>query len=233
MEWTTEILRQQLLSLAEPAYQQFSAALIPGCDNLLGVRLPALRRLAAEIARSDWRAFLDGQEMAWQEEIMVRGMVIGKAKMPLSERLERISGFVPLIQNWSVCDSFCVSLTAAKKEQAAFYEFLQPFFQSKDVYAVRFGVVMLLDWFINDAYIDRVLSLLGNVRHSDYYVVMAVGWAISVAFISYPEKTLALLAQDTLDSEVRRKAIQKIRESKRVSPADKEMLRQRFGGQQR
>ena len=74
-------VRERLEQLAEPAYREFSAGLLPGTGNILGVRLPRLRALAKELARGDWRAALE-QEDVFFEETMLRGMVIGAARLP-------------------------------------------------------------------------------------------------------------------------------------------------------
>ena len=47
-------LTRLLISMAEPDYRKFSASLLPGTRNILGVRLPQLRRLAKQLARKDW-----------------------------------------------------------------------------------------------------------------------------------------------------------------------------------
>ena len=53
-----EAVRRRLLELADSKYQSFQSGLVPGVDNLLGVRVPDLRKLAKEIAKGDWEAFL-------------------------------------------------------------------------------------------------------------------------------------------------------------------------------
>lgn len=217
-------IRVRLAEMAEPAFRDFSAALVPGCGEMLGVRLPALRRFAKELAGNGGHPGLPLPADACFEEVMLLGMVIGAAKMPLEKRLEAAAAFIPFIDNWSVCDSFCAGLKAARKEQAAFFQFLVPYLESEKCYEARFGLVMLLDWFINDTYIDRTLERLAAFRHPDYYAQMAAAWAISIAYIKFPQKTLPLLVKNGLDDFTHNKAIQKIRESRRVSAADKEKL---------
>lgn len=221
---TYEEIRARLEGMAEPDFRDFSAALVPGCGEMLGVRLPALRGFAQELVKSNDHPGLPLPPGACFEETMLLGMVIGAAKMPLAERLEAIARFVPLINNWSVCDSFCAGIKTAKKEQAAFFQFLVPYLESGKCYEVRFGLVMLLDWFINEAYIDRTLERLAAFRHPDYYAQMAAAWAISIAYIKFPQKTLPLLMQNSLDDFTHNKAIQKIRESRRVPETDKRAL---------
>ena len=118
-------IRQELLMLAEEEYASFSAALLPGVEGILGVRLPVLRRLAARIAKDNWRSYLQEGPEDYFEEIMLKGMVIGAAKAPWPETLCLIAQFVPKIDNWSVSDSFCNSLKAAvKSPPAEMWQFL-------------------------------------------------------------------------------------------------------------
>ena len=100
----------------DPKYRAFSLKLLPGVSNLIGVRLPLLRKKAKELAKTEiWREFLQKADESWFEEIMLKGFVIGQAEMSDEERLKWIAWFVPKINNWSVCDSFCNSLKFTKK----------------------------------------------------------------------------------------------------------------------
>lgn len=218
-------IKQHLLALAEPDYQTFSVALIPGVDNMIGVRLPELRKLAKQIAKGDWRSYLAQAEQSWFEEVMLQGMVIGCVKADINELLHYVEQFVPKIDNWSVCDSFCSGLKMTSSNKEAVWEFLQPYFAAEQTYHVRFAVVMLLNYYVDQQYIVKSLELLDTIGHEDYYVKMAVAWAISIYYIKMPEPTLAYLQHNTLDKETFNKALQKIIESNRVSSETKALMR--------
>ena len=216
---------EALLSMAEPQYRDFSLSLLPGVDNLLGVRLPALRKLAASLARQeDWRDFLREPGYTF-EETMLRGMVLGQAKAPADEILCLTWNFLSQINNWSVCDSTCAGYLPAKRYPDEVFEFAVQCLSSPAEFTVRFGVVLMLDHFVSESYIDRLLPLLSSVSHEGYYVTMAVAWALSVCYVRFPDKTLPLLETGVLSPFTRNKAIQKIIESRRVSPQEKEKLR--------
>ena len=97
-------------------------------------------------------------------------------------------------------------------------------FNSKNAYDLRFLAVMLLNHFTSDEFAEAALKILQAIRHEDYYVKMGVAWAISIFYIKQPQLTLKLIKQNNLDDFTHNKAIQKIRESFRVSKEDKEML---------
>ena len=106
-------IRQKMQGLAEEDYKEFNKKLIPGVDKVMGIRLPALRKLAKEIAKEDFHAYLDEMEEQkesdlYHEEIMCQGMVLGYARMDQEERRKYLDEFVPKITNWAVCDS-CVT----------------------------------------------------------------------------------------------------------------------------
>lgn len=250
-------IRQGLLAAAEPKYAAFAAGLLrkPGeeaasgsAERILGVRLPALRKMAAQLARQDWAGNLEALESAGQEaafeEIMLRGFLIGEAKIApespkaegngeerpsreisLEEAFALIRGFLPCIDNWSLCDSFCAGLKFAGKHREAVWEFLQPFFSSPQEYETRFGAVMALDYFVREEWLDRVLDRLERVEHGGYYVRMAVAWAVSVCYVRFPARTEEWMQTCALDGDTFRRAVQKIRESRRVSPEEKERLK--------
>ena len=219
-------IHEQLLALSEPEFQKFSSSLLPGTNNILGVRLPALRKLAKKIAKGDWRAYLASEEDRSFEEIMLQGMVIGYVRADLPELLERIAAFVPKIDNWSVCDSFCSGLKIARKEPEAIWDFLQPYLHTEREFEARFGVVMLLFYFIEDLHIRRVLALLDQIPSKEYYARMAVAWAISICFVRFPALTMEYLkTENSLDDFTYHKALQKITESNCVNRETKAVIR--------
>ncbi|MDU2064896.1 MAG: DNA alkylation repair protein [Sporomusaceae bacterium] len=223
----TENLREKLLCLAEKDYQKFSASLLPNlaAETILGVRLPKLRQLAKEIARGDWRSFLAQAPSDYFEEVMIQGMVIGYAPMELPERFTYVTAFVPKIHSWSVCDSFCGGLKFTHDHKAAVWTFLQPYFFSQQEYEVRFAVVMILEFYIEEAYLPQIFSLFDQISHEGYYVKMAVAWALSLCYIHLPDATNEYLQANQLDDFTYNKALQKITESYRISPETKAAIR--------
>ncbi|UIJ65156.1 DNA alkylation repair protein [Bacillus cereus] len=218
-------IRTQIFELIDPEYQKFSAALIPNIDNVLGVRLPELRKIAKKIAKDDWRTYLKTAEDEYFEEIMLQGMVIGYVKTDINDQLSYVASFIPKIDNWSVCDSFCIGLEFTKEHREAVWEFLQSYLSSKNEYEVRFGVVMLLDFYIENGYISKVLTLLDNTKHNGFYAKMAIAWAVSICYIKFPDLTLDYLKHNTLDDFTYNKALQKITESYRVDKETKALIR--------
>lgn len=218
-------IREQLIERAEEGYQKFAAALIPNINNVLGVRLPELRKMAKVIAKDDWRTYLEQAECEYFEEVMLQGMVIGYVKTDIEETLRYVADFVPKIDNWSVCDSFCTGLKFTKTNKIRVWEFLQPYLTSNKEYEIRFGVVMLLFFYMEEDYISRVLQILDSIKHEGYYVKMAVAWALSICYVKLPEPTMAYLKSNSLDDFTYNKALQKITESYRVDLETKKLIR--------
>lgn len=221
----TEVL-EQLDSLRDETYRKFNESLIPGAEGTsYGVRLPQLRTIAKEIIKGDWQQFLsDAEDSSIYEIIMLRGLVIAAAPCEYDARLQMLAEFVPSISNWAVCDCVTASIKSAKKHLPETLQFLTPYLESPEEFPLRFGVVMLMDYFITEEYIDMVLEILCGIRHEAYYVNMAIAWALSVCFVKFRDKTLSVFQSQALSPWVQNKAIQKCRESRRVSAEDKAML---------
>lgn len=218
-------IKRELASMAEPEFRKFEASLLPGVDNIIGVRLPSLRKLAKKLSKDEWRSYLEGASDDTFEEIMLQGMVIGLVKSDVDEVLRYAAEFVPKIDNWSVCDTFCTGLKVAKRHQDRVLEFVLPYLSDRREYHVRFGVVMLLAHYVNDCYIDMVLKSLDRVCHEGYYVKMAVAWAVSVCYVKFPSLTMEYLTDNNLDDDTYNKALRKIVESSRVDKETKDMIR--------
>ena len=224
---TNQALRDRLLALAEPAYRDFIKKLLPlpVQDSVLGVRLPVLRRLAAENARTDGEAFLAGPPGPLFEERMLHGMVIGRLRLAPEQVQAHIDHFLPYIDNWSVCDSFCAGLKQVQTNPESYWRFLQPYLYDGRPYARRFAVVLLLDYFVDAAHIAQLLSLLEGVPAAERTVQMAVAWAASECCARFPEETLAWLSRRPLAPAILTMTAQKIADSRRVLPAVKARAR--------
>lgn len=220
-----DAIREKIFELADEKYKEFHSGLCPNTNNIVGVRVPVLRNYAKELAKGDFRGYLENAKDEYYEEVMLQGMVIGLAKMQLEERLQYISKFVPKIDNWAVCDVFCAGLKFVNKNKKEAWEFIQQYLKSSKEFEIRFGVVMMLDFYITEDYIDRVIKILNEIKHEGYYVKMAVAWAISICYIKFPKETFELLKENKLDDFTYNKALQKIVESYRVSDEDKTRIR--------
>lgn len=227
---TRETIRKEIFSLKDETYRDFHSKLVPGEENIIGVRVPVLRKYAKELTKA-WDADADsliaeiGDE--YYEEIMLQGMVICAQKKPEKEKLFRqIEAYVPKINNWAICDVFCGGLKAVKKYPDETYEFLQKYLASDAEYDIRFGVVMLLDYYVTEEYLERIFQVTEGITHEGYYVKMAVAWLLSICFIRFYDETKVFMQSCRLDAFTYNKALQKTRESFRITPEQKEELKQ-------
>ena len=215
----------QLAGLSDEQYKSFHQGLVPGVVLTYGVRVPKLRQMARAVIRQDPVGFLAVTRPGSYEENMIRGLVIAGMKLPMEERLPLVESFLPLIDNWAVCDIFCGGFFLKKPEdRALMWAFLQPLFRDSREYYARFAAVMLLSYYVDPEHIAQDLALLEAMSQEPYYVRMAVAWALSVCYVKFPGETLPLLQRQSLAPFTQNKTIQKIRESRRVSPEDKAML---------
>lgn len=210
----------ELFKYADVEYKTFHKKLIPNVseEKIIGVRIPQLRKIAK---------CLDNDDFGWDyyEEIILHGFYIGYKKLDLAQRLKMLEEFIPKIDNWAVCDCVCSTLKFVKKNQAEFLDFLQKYMYSDKEYDVRFAVITLMDYYLDDEYIDYTLNYLKNIRSEYYYVNMGAAWAFCTAFSKYKDKVLPLLENRQLSSEIHNMTISKIRDSYRVDKATKEYLK--------
>lgn len=218
-------IRRQLEELSEPGFREFTSRLMPGVRNVLGVRLPALRKIAKQTARGNWAEYLKNASDGSYEEIMLQGMVIGYLKEDLDVVQGLIRDFVPKIDNWSVCDSFCSGLKVTREYPGEMWEFIQPYFKDERPFCVRFAIVMLLQYFVDEGHIEADLEILDGVCNEEYYVKMAAAWAVSICYIRFPGITLEYLKRSGLDDFTYNKALAKITESLCVDKEAKQMIR--------
>lgn len=217
-------IQKELFELRDEKYKDFHSSLCPGVDNIIGIRVPVLRNYAKKLAKTNWEENFKQIQDEYYEEIMLQGMIIGLAIKDIKELEKYLEEFIPKIDNWAVCDVCCAGLKLTNKNLEEMWIFLQKYLKSDKEFEIRFGVVMLLDYYIKEEYLEKVLQILDNIKHDGYYVKMAVAWAISICYIKFPKETEKYLKNNNLDEFTFKKSIQKIKESYRVSSEQKEML---------
>ena len=221
-----DALTARLAAMSDSGYGAFSGALVPGAQNMLGVRLPALRGLAAELRHGDWRAFLEASRSHPVFEVrMLHGMVLGGAKCSIGEKLRLADAFLPFVENWSVCDSFCASFKPKATEKDALFAFVRACADAPEEFRKRFGLVMMMNQFRNAPWVDGVMDAYRRFSHEGYYARMAAAWGLATLFLARREECLEILRDGRWDDFTHNKAIQKLIESRRVSDEDKAMLR--------
>ena len=237
MPYTQQELLARLQAMAEPAYARFSASLIPDPPPILGVRLPKLRALAKELAKGLpqtpglWQAL----EGPYLEQAMLHGMVIGAARLPEEERRQRLEDFLPRVTNWSICDSAAASCRWMAQAPGFWLPWLQDLARREKEFEARFAIVCLLDHFTAAPDGRRLtLQACSTARCPALYTRLGIAWAVSIVAVKEPELGLAYLRSDPLDDFTHNKAIRKICESLRSTPAYraqvKALLRRPDGG---
>lgn len=216
--------RGMLDGAREERYAEFTRKLMPGKENVLGVRIPEIRRIAKLIVKEDWRTYLDDVPVSFEEEVL-RGLVIATAKMDIEERIGLTEGFLGYIDNWATCDIFCSSWKFTKAESERAWGYFRDLIDSDDEFSMRVSVVMRMSHFIDDDHVDALLEDIAGHDNPGYYYRMGAAWAVSVCYVKYPERTMVLLESDRLEVWTHNKSIQKIRESLRVSAEEKELLK--------
>ena len=222
-------IRKELQNLVDEEYAKFNQKLCPDTKKkMLGIRIQFLRKLAQKIVKEyDWRAFLKQADDNCFEEVLLQGLVIGYAKIEIDEKLEFIKWFVPKIDSWAISDTFCPTLKIKPKDLDKVWNFIVPYLHSNQEFDVRFAVIMMLDYYLTEKYVDQVLEKLDQISHEGYYVKMAVAWTIAEIGIKFNEKAMQYLKNENhLDKFTFNKALQKMRESYRIDKEQKEILKQ-------
>ena len=219
-------IRKKLEELADEEYRKFHTGLCPKSSEILGVRVPVLRNFAKEIVKEgNIEEYLENALDNSYEEILLQGMVLGLWKTSIEKFSKYLEKFIPKINSWAVCDVSVAGFKITKKNMEYMWNFLQKYLKSNKEFELRFAIVMLLDFYITDEYIDKVLQILNNIENDEYYVKMAVAWTLQVAFVKFPNETMKLLKNNKIDDWTYNKALQKIIESYRVDENTKNEIR--------
>ncbi len=176
------------------------------------------------------------------EETVVWGFLINHEKCSLAERLAMLSAYVPVLDNWAVCDSYCAHAKwMARADKGVLWEWLQQWFASRREFEVRFAVVAAMCYFLDEEWLDRVLRRIGRLDFTSikseyksvkgkpktarqgcvqgvepYYVRMGVAWLLATALAKFPDATRAFVRSSSLPADVVKLYVRKARESFRT-----------------
>lgn len=222
-----EKVKIDIKDMADEKYRNFHSNLCPGTENIMGVKIPILRDYAKKLNKEyTLEQILSEVEDEYYEETMLKGILIGLNKNEDIEKiLKYVEEFIPKINNWAVCDVFCGGLKITNKNKERVWEFLQKYLQSDKEFEIRFGLVMILGYYIDEKYLSRDFEIFDRITNEEYYVKMAKAWAISIALVKYYDQTLEYLKNTNMDKWTYNKAIQKAIESYRITDTQKEELR--------
>lgn len=218
-------IREKLFELQDKKYKDFHSSLCPNINDIIGVRIPELRNIAKQIAKENPVEYLENVPKEYYEEKMLQGLVIGYMKSSLEEKQKYLDEFVPIIDNWAICDCCTSTYKFTNKYLTEMWNYIQKYLSSDKEFELRFAIVMLMDYYITDEYIDRVIKIYDNINNDAYYVKMAIAWALSVCYVKFPKKTMDFMQKNNLDDFTYNKALQKMIESYRVDENIKNELR--------
>lgn len=214
---------------------------LPG-RRILGLHTPEMKQTAKELAKqADVRDLIQGFEEEFRkerfslayEETVIWGLTINALKCTWDERLTLLRAYIPVLDNWAVCDSFCCNAKwALKLPPQTLWDFLLPYYNSKQEFEVRFAIVMSMCYLLNEEWLPTVFHQLEAIPLAEvvseyaypnppYYVRMGMAWLLATALAKHPEATRAFMNRTSLPEDVKRLYVRKARESFRtrsVSP---------------
>lgn len=197
-------------------------------EEIIGIKIPVLKKIAKEIAKGDFEKFLKEKRNNIYEEKLIRGLVIGFVKKDYEQLEKYIKDFFENdVDSWSVCDTSVANLKIVKKNREKYFKLMSEYLDSKNPWKIRVALVSFIAYYNDKEYIDKLIEISKKVKNDHYYVKMALAWLISQMFVKNREKTLKFLTEekDLLDPWTYNKSLQKIRESLQVSKKDKILMK--------
>lgn len=225
-----EEILYKLKELQDIKYRDFNKKLCPDTKReILGIRIPNLRKLAKEILKNNkynWKEFVKNENIKYFEEVLLQGFIIGYSKLEFEELLNYIKLYISRIDSWEITDTFVPTLKIKEKDLDNYWKFILPYTKSQKEFEVRFAIISMLDYFINEKYVDKVIKILDNIKHEGYYVKMGVAWTLAEIGIKYNDKAMRYLSEkNNLDKFTYNKTLQKMIESYRIDNKQKDTLR--------
>ena len=221
-----EIIDKFLFDNQDLKYKEFNSKLIPNIsrDKIIGVRIPLLRKFAKEIKDCDYiEEFLNELPHKYHEENILHGIILSLKYKDIDILIDKLNNFLMYVDNWAVTDT--ISPKLFKKYPDKVYEMIKKWINSEYEYVIRFGVVTLLQFYLDDNFRLEEIELVSNIDCGYFYVKMAISWFYSFALIKKYDDTVKYFENRLLDKWIHNKSIQKAIESYRISEDKKDYLR--------
>lgn len=218
-------ITEQLFALQDLEYKKFHSKLMPTIDSdvIIGVRTPDLRKLAKTLKGTpEAERFLTELPHQYYEENNLHGFLLESIK-EFDACVTTLNAFLPYVDNWATCDM--MSPKALKKDLPKLYEWVKTWIASKETYMVRFGVNMLMKYYLEEEFRPEYPELVSSIRSEEYYIKMVVAWYFATALAKQYETVLPYLLEHRLDDWTHNKTIQKAVESYRITPEQKAFLK--------
>lgn len=217
-------LKDRLFELQDLEYKKFQKRLIPNIENddIIGVRIPILRKLAKKVSNDEASEFLKNLPHKYYDENNLHAFLIENIKN-CDECIKEIEKFLPYIDNWATCD--LLSPKILKKHPDELYEKIKIWIKSEHTYTVRFAIVMLISNYLDENFKQEMLHLVKDIKTQQYYINMAIAWYFSFALIKQYDFAISIIKEKSLDKFVHNKSIQKAVESYRIDDETKQYLK--------
>lgn len=222
-----EDIKKRLFALQDTQYKAFHSKLVPNinADKIIGVRTPELRKLAKEYAKNKQiDDFLASAEHDYYEETNLHGFIISETK-DYDQCIKELDRFLPVVDNWATCDLLSPKVFKQKKNHERLIEDIKRWMSSDQPYTVRFGIEMLMSYFLDDDFKPEYLQWVAKEKGEHYYIKMMVAWFFATALAKQWDAAIPFIEQKTMDKWVHNKAIQKAVESYRITDSQKAYLR--------
>ena len=207
-------------------YREFHYRLLKDNSiNFIGIRTPILKDIAKQVSKTNYIEFIKLNTLKTYEEKTIYGLLLGYLKIDFNILLNFINNYLVNIDNWATCDLTCANLKIFKKNKEIGFNYLKNKVNSNNIWIQRFVIVMFLDYFLCDEYIDDVLKAISSIDANEYYVEMAMAWLLATAYINYQDKVLSLLKSSKISKNVTNLTIKKANESYRITKEKKKLIK--------
>lgn len=221
----TEEIQKELFEQQDEKYRDFQAKLIPTAapESVIGVRTPALRKMAKQYAKKDdIDEFLSVLPHKYFDENQLHAFILSEFK-DYGRCIALVDAFLPYVDNWATCDQ--MSPKVFKKHRTELLLHIEKWLNSTETYTIRFAIGMLMEHFLDEDFDEVYLEKVAAVRSEEYYINMMKAWYFATALAKQYDATIPYIEGQKLDKWSHNKAIQKSIESYRITPEQKEYLK--------
>lgn len=219
------MIESKLFEMQDLQYKAFHSKLMPTVnpDKIIGIRVPALRKFAKKISKTEEaKFFLQCLPHTYYEEDNLHAFLIEQIK-DYQSVIDELNRFLPFVDNWATCDSLTPKIFSGHTDKLIGE--IRKWMKSEHIYTVRFAVNMLMKFYLDGNFKEEYLREVADIKADEYYVKMVQAWYFATALAKQWDSAVIYISENKLEEWVHNKTIQKAVESCRINEKQKEYLK--------
>lgn len=224
-DWNTsdqQAFLNYLEQYRQPSKMDWAKRILNSNMDVLAMSTKTMDDIVKQIRQGNVLAYLDLKIFDHYEAVAIYGKLVCSLK-DFDQMVHYLTIYLDQMENWAHVD--LLSFDIKPENQDHFLKLSEQYLLDHRLFVRRLSLMILFQMVKHIQILPIIFKHIETLKDEDaYYVIMMAGWLLSECIILYPKMTLDFISTTVLNRKIVNKGIQKCRESRRLSQAEKDAL---------